>query len=365
MDERGSLVALNMIDGIGSVNLHRLITRFGCAKDVFGQPEYALCAVAGIGREITSQITAFREEKLEAELKDAESKGVDIITVLDSSYPKILRDIYDPPPVLYRFGSPLPGDRLNIGIVGTRLVTEYGRQVVKRLVSDMKRPGLEISVISGMAKGVDCLAHIEAARQGLFTAAVLGFGMNEVYPFETHYTAREIIKNGCLLSEFPLSTIGLKQNFPRRNRVISGLSHACVVVEAGEKSGALITADAALEQGRDVFAVPGSIFSEKSAGTNNLIRQGAKAVCSIEDVLEEISGSREKKQAVAQGPDPRMESLSAEEKKICAILGSEKKHIDNIAFESNIDTVRLNSLLTIMEMKGVVKQAAGKNFLRT
>ncbi|HRU38539.1 MAG TPA: DNA-processing protein DprA [Candidatus Goldiibacteriota bacterium] len=365
MDERGALIALNMVDGIGSVKLHRLIGRFSCAKDVFSASENELRSVEGIGPELAAKITSFNESALDAELKDASEKNISIITVLDTSYPALLRDIYDPPPVLYQYGRPLPENGLKIGIVGTRQVTEYGRQVVKKLTAEMASSGREISVISGMAKGVDCIAHNEASRHGIYNAAVLGYGLNLVYPFHAHYTAREIIKNGCLMSEFPLNALGLKQNFPRRNRVISGLSHGCVVVEAGVKSGALITADAALEQGREVFAVPGSVFSEKSAGTNSLIRQGAKAVSCLDDILEEISQRYERKKNPQTSGTFLPEGLSEDEKRILAAIGTEKKHIDNIAIESNMDTVKLNSVMTILEMKGIVRQLAGKNFTRS
>jgi DNA processing protein len=365
MDEREALVALNMVSGIGSVKLNRLIGRFKGAGAVFSSAYGELITVEGIGAEIAEAIKRFDAAALDRELGEVKRKGIEIITIHSDNYPVLLKQIYDPPPVLYKYGADLPEADMNIGIVGTRVATDYGEAAVQKLITGMKNSGFAFNIISGMARGIDSVAHYEAFKNGLYSAAVLGFGLNRIYPFDRHYLARDIITNGCLLSEFPLNMLGLKQNFPRRNRVISGLSNGCVIIEAGERSGALITADSALEQGREVFAVPGSIFSDKSAGTNNLLKQGAKAVTNVKDIIEEF---------VVRGKDLLFtdteqareipENMSDDEQKIYETLGFEKKHIDNISIESNIDTVKLNSIMTVMEIKGLVKQLSGKNFIR-
>lgn len=364
MEEREALIALNMIDGVGSVKSNRLIGRFKSAAAVFCAGHRDLVYTEGIGPEIAGAIKNFDFSLLEKELCEIKEKNIEILCVTDEKYPALLREIYDPPPILYKYGQDVPEADLTIGIVGTRLASDYGEEAVQMLVRGMKQSGMRFNVISGMARGIDSVAHYEASQSGIFNAAVLGFGMNVIWPFERHYVAKEIIKCGCLLSEFPLGAIGLKQNFPRRNRVISGMSDGCVIIEAPKRSGALITADCALEQGREVFAVPGSIFSDKSGGANNLIKQGAKAVTCINDIIEEFAPRRQAELFLDE-PPKTPENMTDDEKKIFAVLGAEKKHIDNISIESNIDTVKLNSVMTMMELKGFVKQLSGKNFIRS
>jgi DNA processing protein len=365
MDERQALVALNMIDGIGSVKLNRLIGRFGGGAEAFNASYGELISVEGIGHEISEAIKRFDHSLLDKELAGVKEKNIEIITIYDDNYPVLLKQIFDPPPVLYKTGGDIPPADLSIGIVGTRVPTDYGEDSVKKIVKEMKASGLNFNIISGMARGVDSIAHHEAITNGIYNIAVLGFGLNRVYPFTGHYLAKDIIKNGCLLSEFPMNMIGLKQNFPRRNRIISGLSQGCVIVEAGKRSGALITADCALEQCREVFSIPGNIFSEKSMGTNNLIKQGAKLTTCLKDILEEFEVRQQ--QVLFTDAEPgikELESLTDDEKIIYQVLGAEKKHIDNISIESNIDTVRLNGIMTMLELKGFAKQLSGKNFIR-
>ena len=365
MDQRQALVALNMIDGIGSVKLNRLIGRFGGGEEALNASYNDLISVEGIGPEIGEAIKKFDTGRLDRELEEIKHKGIEIVTIYDANYPALLRQIFDPPPVLYKYGQDIPQADLSIGIVGTRVPTDYGEDSVKKIIKEMKASGLTYNIISGMARGVDSIAHHEAIMNGMYNIAVLGFGLNRIYPFAGHYLAKDIIRNGCVMSEFPLDMIGLKQNFPRRNRIISGLSQGCVIVEAGKRSGALITADCALEQGREVFSIPGNIFSEKSMGTNNLIKQGAKLTTCLNDILEEFEVRRQ--QFLFTEADPgikELESLTEDEKKIYLSLGAEKKHIDNIAIESNIDTVSLNGIMTMLELKGFAKQLSGKNFIR-
>jgi len=365
MDEREALIALNMIDGVGSVKSNRLKGRFLSAAAVFNADYGELVYVDGIGTEIAHAIKNFDFSLLEKELAEIKEKNIEIMFVTDEKYPALLKEIYDPPPVLYKYGQDIPEADLSLGIVGTRGSSDYGEEAVQHLVKEMKQSGMRFNIISGMARGIDSVAHYEASQAGIYSAAILGFGLNVIWPPERHYVAKEIIKNGCLLSEFPLNMIGLKQNFPRRNRVISGMSDGCVIIEAGQRSGALITADSALEQGREVFAVPGNIFSEKSAGTNNLLKQGAKAVTCIKDILEEFTPRSRMELIPEIDENAKMpENMTDDEQKIYTVLNAEKKHIDNISIESNIDTVRLNGIMTVMEIKGLVKQLSGKNFVR-
>jgi DNA processing protein len=362
MDERQALIALNMIDGLGSVKINRLIGRFKKVTDIFDAGFNELSDIDGIGDTIAIHIKEFDFNRVVAEIKECKEKNVEIITIYDEKYPVLLKEIYDPPPVLYKYGKDIPQVKYYLGIVGTRIPGDYAEKVVRKLIKEMAGKTDLFCIISGMARGVDVIAHHESSQDGIFNVAVLGYGLNLVYPVESHYIGREIIKNGCLLSEFPLSMIGLRQNFPRRNRVISGLSKGVLIVEAGEKSGALITADCALEQGRDVFAVPGNIFSDKSRGTNNLIKQGAKPVTSLNDILEEYDAAdkinvKAMEQKILDG------IFSEEETRILNTLSKfEKKHIDNILVESNIDINKLSAILFGLELKGVVKQHSGKFF---
>lgn len=365
MEEREALIALNMTSGIGSVKLNRLIGKFTCAADVFKAGYSDLMYTDGIGQEIAGAIKNFDFKMLEKELAEIKEKNIEIIIVTDEKYPALLKEIYDPPPVLYKYGHDIPEADLSLGIVGTRMSSDYGEEVVQKLIKEMKSSGMRINIISGMARGIDSIAHYEASQCGIFNAAILGFGLNVVWPPDRHYVAKEIIKYGCLLTEYPLNMIGLKQNFPRRNRVISGMSDGCVIIEAGQRSGALITADCALEQGREVFSVPGNIFSEKSVGTNNLIKQGAKATTGLKDILEEFTPHTQAllfPDPVEPGKIP--ENMTDDEKKIYAVLSAEKKYIDNISIESNIDTVKLNGIMTMMEIKGLIRQVSGNSFIR-
>lgn len=361
MDERQALIALNMIDGLGSVKINRLIGHFKSAINVFSAFLDELLDIDGIGENIAFQIKNFNFENLKKEMQEAEQKNIRIITICDNEYPQILKNIYDPPVVLYIAGKGFLNTDLNLGIVGTRAADDYAEKTLEKIIKEASESGINLAIISGMARGVDAMAHINAIKNNIFTIAVLGYGLGTIYPFEKNSLVNDIFLNGTLVSEFPLHYIANRQSFPRRNRVISGLSNCVLVVEAGEKSGALITADCALEQGRDVFAVPGNIFSEKSKGTNNLIKQGAKLVDSFYDILEEYKIKYER----ADANNNKQEILlSDEEKKIFDLLDYEKKHIDNILIESNIDINKLSSILTVLEMKGLVKQLSGKNFIK-
>lgn len=361
MENSHALVGLNLVSGLGSVKINRLIGKFGSAAAVFAASKGQLSTTEGIGEEIASNIIKITPSMIEDEFCLVEKAGARVLTLEHPDYPVSLKNIYDPPPVLYTAGGAIPECCINVGVVGTRNATDYTSRFLKDLTDDMSRQPDDYVITSGMARGADCIAHHESVKKNIFTAAVLGFGLSRVYPYERHYMAGEILKKGCLISEFPMKMLGLKQNFPRRNRVISGIADCILVTEAPERSGALITADFALEQGREIFAVPGSVYWDKSRGTNGLIKQGAKPALSLADITEAF-GFKTVKQPSFQRQDAP--PLTPDEEKVLSFLGQDKKHIDNIAFESNINVFKAASTLTILEMKGLVKQLGGMNFVR-
>ncbi len=284
MEDREYLIALNMVEGLGSIRITRLLDYFSNIRDIFESSENQLRSVAGIGKEISLRIRGFNNNLLKEELELCKRNNIEIISILDEDYPKDLKNIPDAPVILYIKGG-LNNSSLNIAVIGSRKASSYGLSTAKRISSQLASLG--VTVISGMARGIDSAAHEGALEVSGQTVAVLGSGLLNIYPPENIKLAKQISQNGAVISEFSLRTPPLRENFPRRNRIVSGLSRGVVVVEAAQRSGALITADLALDQGRDVFAVPGEVDSPTSYGTNYLIKQGAKLIDSAEDVLEE------------------------------------------------------------------------------
>lgn len=286
------------------------------------------------------------------------------ITINSNYYPEILKQIYDPPPVLFTKGKPLNDPSLKVAIVGTRRCSAYGKVIAEQLAYDLAQLG--ITVVSGMARGIDSAAHRGALKADGNTIAVIGCGLDVVYPSENEKLYQEIISNGTLCSEQTLGTPPLKYNFPSRNRIISGFSLGVIIVEAPLKSGTMITADFALEQGRDVMVVPGSIKSSKSKGCHRLLKQGAYLVEDVKDILDvlniEISGKQTNK--VENGREGVMTELSADERAILTNLGWELKHIDEVLDITRFEIGKVTSLLAVLETKGWVRQEAGKRFLR-
>ncbi|HLD82430.1 MAG TPA: DNA-processing protein DprA [Candidatus Omnitrophota bacterium] len=287
MNNLEALVGLNLVGGIGSIRLGKLLKFFSRPQDILKVSAEKLMGVSGIGQEIANKICGIKKEDVGKEFSLAKKQGLRIIILDDEDYPENLKNIPDPPIVLYTKGKLLPQDKLAIGIVGSRRASFYGLSCAEKFAADLAKQGF--TIVSGMARGIDTCAHRGALKQAGRTLAVMGSGFNQIYPPENKELADEISKNGAVISEFPINEKPLKENFPRRNRVISGLSLAVLVVEAARNSGALITADFALEQGRDVFALPGKIDSSASFGTNGLIKQGAKLVSCVDDILEEFS----------------------------------------------------------------------------
>lgn len=287
MNDTERLLILNMVENLGSVKTQALLKHFGSLEKVFQTKENDLKEVRGIGEKIALEIIqSIRRIDLKEELNLIKRYNIKIISFLDKGYSRNLRNIYDPPMVLYVLGDLLPQDDTAIAIVGSRLASFYGMQQAERLAFELASRG--VTVTSGLARGIDSSAHRGALKAGGRTLAVLGSGIFNIYPKEHRGLAEEISENGAVISEFPMMTMPEKWNFPKRNRIISGLSLGVVVVEAAQRSGALITSDIAMEEGREVFAVPGKVDSITSRGTNRLIKQGAKLVETANDILEEL-----------------------------------------------------------------------------
>ncbi len=287
MNDTERFLILNMVENLGSVRTQALLKHFGSLEEIFQAKERGLKEVKGIGEKIAFEIIqSIRRIDLKKELDLIKRYNIKIVSFLDKGYPKNLKNIYDPPIALYVLGDLVPQDDAAIAIVGSRLASFYGIQQAERLGFELASRG--VTVVSGLARGIDSSAHRGALKAGGRTLAVLGSGLLNIYPKEHRGLAEEISENGAVISEFPMRTIPERGNFPKRNRIISGLSLGVVVVEAAQRSGALITSDIAMEEGREVFAVPGKVDSITSRGTNRLIKQGAKLVETANDILEEL-----------------------------------------------------------------------------
>lgn len=290
------------------------------------------------------------------ELDKADRSGISIVTAANPKYPSRLKEIYDYPPVLYIKGKLFPEDQLSIAVVGTRNPTAYGRQVTEEIVTALSRNN--ITIASGMARGIDTISHSSALKEGGRTIGVLGCGVNVIYPPENASIAKRIVENGALISECPIDMGPRPENFPRRNRILSGLTLGTLVTEAGEKSGALITAEYALDQNREVFAVPGNIFSAKSSGTNRLIQQGAKLIRNESDILVELNVESVATQLEFKETLP----ITDNERSVITYLGVEPVHIDEICRASKLPTSVVSSTLSMMELKGTVKHLGNMNY---
>ncbi|MBI4384300.1 MAG: DNA-protecting protein DprA [Nitrospinae bacterium] len=362
MDSVKYWVALNMVLGIGKTLFHRLVREIGPPERVFRASRAELMRIDGIGEKTADQILKFDVEQIsDRELRLAEKLGARILTSAGPDYPELLKSIYDPPPVLYYMGKGPALFPAPLAVVGTRMPTNYGRLVAERLAASLAEMGF--CIVSGMARGIDTIAHKSAIKAGGDTLAVFGCGLSHTYPPENAALRKKISEHGAVVSEFPIMEKPDRNNFPARNRVISGLSAGTVIVEADEKSGALITAHFALEQGREVFAVPGDIYSPKSRGTNRLIKMGAKLVDGPESVAEELAPSI---QAALKELRPRSldkSGMSPKERKLFSLLSSEEKHIDSLIENSQLSPAEVSATLVQLELKGLVRQRDGKMFI--
>jgi DNA processing protein len=354
-------LALSLTPGLGGVLIKRLLDRFTTPEAVFRAPMKELLKIEGLGQKVANEIQKGPSEKAaRKELSLLKEIGGRIITLKDDDYPKRLRDIYDPPPLLYLRGGLRSEDELAIAIVGSRKTSPYGRWITEKIGHDLACHG--VTVVSGMARGIDSVAHLGALEGGGRTIAVLGSGIDVIYPSENRNLFYQIIKQGAILSEFPMGSPPEGGHFPKRNRIISGLSMGVVIVQASSESGSLITAGYALEQGREVFAVPGNVGAEGSRGTNQLIKEGAKLVESSEDILEEILPQWKREEGGAPKPETRVLDLTEEEKILYQLLGETPLHIDAIIRESQLDPGRVSSFLLNLELKGLISQWPGKCF---
>lgn len=363
MDERAYWIALQQLEKVGSAVLVRLVNYFGSPRAVWEASPEELEGVPGLKGEIAAVIVEGRQAVDPGRLwEKIRELGLTMITIEDDIYPLSLREIPGPPAVLYLAGDPAYLHRHALAVVGTRRATAYGQRMASEIAADLARAGF--GVVSGMARGIDTAAHRGALRAGGWTVAVLGSGLDIIYPPENKGLAAEITAHGVVISEFPPGTMPLPGNFPRRNRLISGLSLGTVVVEAGEKSGALITADLALDQGKDVFAVPGPVTSHASRGTNKLIKQGAKLVENVNDILEEYYTSRSLFPAPleAAGAEATLEPQEAE---VLRLLAGGPVQLDAIVRYAGCQLDTLLAILTSLEVRGLVTQLPGSYYLAT
>ncbi len=313
---------------------------------------------AQLDDSVIKSITTWRPKiDLDTEMAKIQKSGIRVHTWHDDGYPARLKEIYDYPPILFVKGKILPADEWSLAVVGTRRVTIYGRQVTEEIVAGLSRNN--ITIVSGLARGVDTIAHRTALDHGGRTLAVMASGLDIIYPAENANIARQIIENGALISEYPPGIKPRPDHFPRRNRILSGLTLGTLVTEAGEGSGALITADMALEQNRDVLAVPGSILSPGSYGTNKLIKQGAKLVQNYQDILEELNLSAVTHQMEFKVIQPANDT----EKSLLERLSAEPVHIDEICNASGLPVSTVSSTLAMMELKGMVRTAGNMSYI--
>lgn len=360
-DLRSWLILLN-VPGIGPSRLRMLVERFGAPGAALRAPIRELMSVPGVSEKTAATIRNYRDDReIARQVAVIERVGARAISWLDPEYPERLREIHHFPPVLFLRGTLAPADARALSIVGSRAATPYGRMMAERLARDLSARGM--TIVSGMARGIDSLAHRAALSGGGRTLAVLGCGVDVVYPPENAELQKAIVQNGAVISEFPMGTQPEGPNFPRRNRIISGLSLGVVVVEAGEGSGALLTAEYARDQNREVFAVPGNVNVPKSRGTNELIKQGAKLVGTVEDVLEELTGVLGESPRPG-APPPISDDLPPDERSVLEVLSETPKHIDTICAEAGFPPSRTLSALLSLELSGLVQQRSGKVFVR-
>lgn len=357
MSSRKYWVGLNIVPTIGPAKVRALLDHFGDLETAWAAKAGAL-EQAGLDRRAIHNLVKWRAQlDLDAEMEKLERHHVSFLTWEDDHYPSLLRKTYNPPPVLYVRGELLPEDEWSVAVIGTRKATMYGKQVTRMLSGDLARN--HVAVVSGLARGIDSVAHRAALDAGGRTVGVLACGLDRVYPAENRDLARAIVENGALVSDYPLGTPADARNFPPRNRIISGLSLGVLVVEAGARSGALITVGFALEQGREVFAVPGNIVNRNSTGCNRLIHDGAKMVLGIEDILEELNLTMIEQHVEARTALPA-DQIEAQ---FLELVSDEPVHIDAICRQTQLPIEQVSSTLAMMELKGMVRQVGGMNYV--
>ncbi|MGI6328611.1 MAG: DNA-processing protein DprA [Dethiobacteria bacterium] len=361
--------AFNLMPSLGPVRIKRLIHHFGSLEQAWEAAKNigALTEVKGIGRSLAEKVVREHSDiNLDKSWSEFEQKGYSYVMWDEDDYPCLLKEIYDAPPLLYYLGDLSVSVAPCLAIVGSRRHTSYGKDVAYKFAADLTN--YDITVVSGMARGIDTWAHKGALDAGGNTIAVLGCGLDTCYPPENRTLMGKISESGAVISEFPPGSEPFPQNFPRRNRIISGLSAGTIVIEAGERSGALITTDFALEQGREVFAVPGGIKSPYSKGCHKLIKEGAKLVEKVADILEELQFSPENEAVISQTKTfekvDDQGQLNVDEIKLLEVIPYEPLTLEEIVRMSKMSISAVNTLLLNLELKGIIKQLPGKYFVR-
>lgn len=367
-EETASWLKLLAVPGVGPVKYNRLLARFGSPQRVFGSTAEELCGLEKMDERTARAILGFRDGPgfVQDQLERAQKQGVIIVTRNDTGYPDNLKPYPDAPPLLFVRGTLLPQDRRAVAIVGSRDASAYGLTVACTLGRELGRAGL--TVVSGMARGIDTAAHQGALSAGARTIAVLGCGLDLIYPPQNKKLFQQISQQGAVISEYPMGTEPLAGHFPSRNRIITGLSLGVVAVEARADSGVFSSVRWAADQGREVFAVPGPVNSSTSQGTNQLIRQGARLVSNARDILEELKleqRSSRKEQDIKSAPATPAPKLDEAEEKLYNTLTPEPRHIDDLPGMANLSSPELIKTLLSLELKGMVKQLPGKMFIRT
>ena len=360
MEARDALIALNLVPEIGPVRLSKLLDYFGEPQKILGASESALMSVDGVGAKVSAKIHRWdKVVNLDEELRRIDEFSCTILIISDENYPSLLRQIYDPPYVLYVKGQIKATDDFSIAMVGTRQSTLYGRQVAKKLAGQLAASG--VAIISGGARGIDSASHEGALNAGGRTIAVLGTGMDIIYPSENVSLFQRISEQGAVITQFPFGRKGSKYTFPIRNRIVAGMTQGTVVVEANRSSGALITANLAGEYGRNVYAVPGRIDSPRSAGCHDLIRDGAQLCESAEDVLSEFTHLKAVNTELVKISMP---TLSTVEQSVYEVLSLEEMQQDEIIRLSRLSSPQVSVALLQLEMKKLITQNPGRLFRR-
>lgn len=354
------LIALTHFPKFGPVRIKKIQKHFNDAKYAFNADISSL-KKAGIEEKIAYEFIAARPTIVPDRIvEQLERENINVLSVNNEQYPKLLSKIYDPPQLLYYKGRLEKQDEFSLAVVGTRKYTNYGRQVAEQITKGLALSN--ITIVSGLALGIDSLSHNAALDAGGRTIAVLGSGIDKqsIYPSSNCFLAEKIIASGgAIVSEFPVGTPPLRHHFPQRNRIIAGLTLGTIVIEAGKKSGALITANHALEQNREVFAIPGSIYSDQSQGPNNLIKQGCNVVRSAEDIIETL----DLMQVTTYIDNKKIIPETKEEELIVANITHEPMHVDELIRLTALDTSKINSTLVVMEMKGMVRNLGGMQYV--
>lgn len=361
------LLRINSVPGLGPRLLQVLLAAFETPANILAARHNELLSVPGIGNKISKAIleSSSNTEAIQKEIMECRERGIHLITASSNQYPKLLHEIPDPPLVIYRKGDWKPSDEISVGIVGSRRCSHYGRQQAERLAEGLARAG--VTVVSGLARGIDGAAHLGAIRGKGRTIAVCAQGLSQVYPPEHKELAQQVSESGALITESPLHRAPTRGLFPQRNRIISGMCLGVIVVEASKSSGSLYTARHAMEQGRDVFAVPGQIDRVESEGCNNLIRDGVTLIRNVDDVLESLGPLMEPVQDTETETVvmvPRELNLTDQERDILNLIPTDPKLVDDIIDAAKIEASRVLATLTMLEMKRLVQRAPGNTFVR-